>query len=152
MDRHGVFGRPRVAGGDGVVNRLVVGLQPGPVLRPGQVREPGFEEPPEQIQDHLPEDRVARRPGDGGMEVESLLRRLEDKDRWVAELGRHLAGQTTLEDAALAAKQATRNFAKRQLTWLRNQVAADCVIEASYGPKGRDKALSFVGEFLAAGG
>ncbi|MEE8213097.1 MAG: tRNA dimethylallyltransferase, partial [Alphaproteobacteria bacterium] len=70
----------------------------------------------------------------------------------VPELGRHLAGQTTLDAAALAAKQATRNFAKRQLTWLRNQVAADCVIEAAYGPKGRDKAFSFVSEFLAAGG
>ena len=70
----------------------------------------------------------------------------------VPELGRHLAGQTTLEDAALAAKQATRNFAKRQLTWLRNQVAADCVFEDVYGPEGRDKAFSFISEFLTARG
>ena len=91
-------------------------------------------------------------------EVKALMARRLDpglpamKALGVPELGRHLAGQTTLEDAALAAKQATRNFAKRQLTWLRNQVAADCVIEAAYGPEGRDKAFSFVSEFLAAGG
>ena len=91
-------------------------------------------------------------------EVKALIARRLDprlpamKALGVPELGRHLAGQTTLEDAALAAKQATRNFAKRQLTWLRNQVAADCVIEDAYGPEGRDKAFSFVSEFLAARG
>ena len=70
----------------------------------------------------------------------------------VQELGRHLRGEMTLEDAAQAGKQATRNFAKRQLTWLRNQVVADCVIEAAYGPGHRDKAFSFVRDFLAASG
>ena len=91
-------------------------------------------------------------------EVKALIARRLDpglpamKALGVPELGRHLAGQTTLEDAALAAKQATRNFAKRQLTWLRNQVAADCVIEDAYGPEGRDKAFSFVSKFLAAKG
>ncbi|HEX8470286.1 MAG TPA: tRNA (adenosine(37)-N6)-dimethylallyltransferase MiaA, partial [Brevundimonas sp.] len=33
----------------------------------------------------------------------------------------HLAGETTLEAAVDAARQATRNYAKRQLTWFRNQ-------------------------------
>ncbi|MCH7864744.1 MAG: tRNA (adenosine(37)-N6)-dimethylallyltransferase MiaA, partial [Proteobacteria bacterium] len=37
----------------------------------------------------------------------------------VRELGRHLAGGISLQEASGAAKQATRNFAKRQLTWLR---------------------------------
>jgi tRNA dimethylallyltransferase len=35
------------------------------------------------------------------------------------QLWRHLAGECTLEQAAEAARQATRNLAKRQLTWLR---------------------------------
>ena len=35
------------------------------------------------------------------------------------QLWQHLAGVTTLEEAVAAAKQATRNLAKRQLTWLR---------------------------------
>lgn len=39
----------------------------------------------------------------------------------VRELAAHLAGETTLEQALDALKQATRNYAKRQLTWFRNQ-------------------------------
>jgi tRNA dimethylallyltransferase len=40
-----------------------------------------------------------------------------------AELIAHLQGRLTLEQAAAAAKQATRNYAKRQLTWIRNRMA-----------------------------
>lgn len=39
----------------------------------------------------------------------------------VRELAAYLAGGTTLADATDAMKQATRNYAKRQLTWFRNQ-------------------------------
>ena len=39
----------------------------------------------------------------------------------VRELGEHLAGLRTLDEATAALKQATRNYAKRQLTWFRNQ-------------------------------
>lgn len=39
----------------------------------------------------------------------------------VRELAAHLAGELTLDQAAGALKQATRNYAKRQLTWFRNQ-------------------------------
>ena len=67
----------------------------------------------------------------------------------VGELGRHLAGEISLEDASGAAKKGTRHFAKRQLTWLRNQVSADLVIEDFYGPDHREKAVSFVRGFLA---
>ncbi|WP_421728955.1 tRNA (adenosine(37)-N6)-dimethylallyltransferase MiaA [Brevundimonas sp.] len=41
----------------------------------------------------------------------------------VREFASHLAGETTLDDAIEAARQATRNYAKRQLTWFRNQTA-----------------------------
>ena len=37
------------------------------------------------------------------------------------ELAAYLRGQATLEDATEKAQQATRNYAKRQLTWTRNQ-------------------------------
>jgi tRNA dimethylallyltransferase len=37
------------------------------------------------------------------------------------ELAAHLNGETTLAEAIDAARQATRNYAKRQLTWFRNQ-------------------------------
>ncbi|MES2861528.1 MAG: tRNA (adenosine(37)-N6)-dimethylallyltransferase MiaA [Pseudomonadota bacterium] len=39
----------------------------------------------------------------------------------VRELAAHLSGETTLERARTAMQQATRNYAKRQLTWFRNQ-------------------------------
>jgi len=43
----------------------------------------------------------------------------------VAELSRHLAGAQSLEAAIARAQQATRNYAKRQMTWLRTQVSWD---------------------------
>lgn len=39
----------------------------------------------------------------------------------VRELTAHLAGDLSLLDAVAAVKQSTRNYAKRQLTWFRNQ-------------------------------
>lgn len=39
----------------------------------------------------------------------------------VPELARHLRGEWSLDEARDKAQQATRNYAKRQLTWLRNQ-------------------------------
>lgn len=39
----------------------------------------------------------------------------------VRELAAHLEGELSLEDAVAAVKQSTRNYAKRQLTWFRNQ-------------------------------
>lgn len=38
------------------------------------------------------------------------------------ELSAYLRGETTLEQAVILAQQATRNYAKRQMTWLRNQL------------------------------
>jgi tRNA dimethylallyltransferase len=40
----------------------------------------------------------------------------------VPEFGRHLAGKCDLATALAAAQQATRRYAKRQLTWFRNQL------------------------------
>ncbi|MBE7220274.1 MAG: tRNA (adenosine(37)-N6)-dimethylallyltransferase MiaA [Caulobacteraceae bacterium] len=39
------------------------------------------------------------------------------------ELGRHLAGEIPLAEAAELARRETRRYAKRQLTWFRNQAA-----------------------------
>lgn len=41
----------------------------------------------------------------------------------VREFAAHLAGETTLAAAVEATRQATRNYAKRQLTWFRNQTS-----------------------------
>lgn len=40
----------------------------------------------------------------------------------VPELSAYLSGEISLEDATAKAQQATRNYAKRQLTWFRNQL------------------------------
>jgi tRNA dimethylallyltransferase len=39
----------------------------------------------------------------------------------VRELAAYLAGEIGRDEAIDALKQATRNYAKRQLTWFRNQ-------------------------------
>jgi tRNA dimethylallyltransferase len=38
------------------------------------------------------------------------------------ELMAHLAGETTLAEAMDRARAATRRYAKRQMTWMRNQM------------------------------
>ena len=57
------------------------------------------------------------------------------------ELAAHLAGETTLEAATAAAQQATRRFAKRQMTWLRHQVTADAVFFEQYSERIRRRNL-----------
>lgn len=42
----------------------------------------------------------------------------------VRELAAHLAGEQSMEEAIAAAQQETRRYAKRQMTWLRNQTPA----------------------------
>ncbi len=72
--------------------------------------------------------RVARMVEDGAVEeVRALVARRLDPDLpamkavGVREFAAHLAGETTLDEAVEAVRQATRNYAKRQLTWFRNQ-------------------------------
>ncbi|MBU1326266.1 MAG: tRNA (adenosine(37)-N6)-dimethylallyltransferase MiaA [Alphaproteobacteria bacterium] len=60
-------------------------------------------------------------------EVRALMRRRLDpelpamKAVGVRDFAAHLKGKVTLDDAMDAVRQATRNYAKRQLTWFRNQ-------------------------------
>jgi tRNA dimethylallyltransferase len=64
-------------------------------------------------------------------EVESLLARKLDPNLpvmraiGVPELGAHLRGEVTLEDAVAAGQRATRNYAKRQYTWFAHQPPPD---------------------------
>ena len=66
----------------------------------------------------------------------------------VSQLSRYIIGEISLDNAVVAAKQATRNLAKRQLTWLRNQVSPDYVVEGFYGPDQRDGVKAAVAELL----
>ena len=72
--------------------------------------------------------RVAHMVEAGALdEVRALLARGLDpalpamKAVGVREFAAHLAGETSLAAAVEATRQATRNYAKRQLTWFRNQ-------------------------------
>jgi tRNA dimethylallyltransferase len=74
--------------------------------------------------------RVARMVEDGAVEeVSRLVARGLDpalpamKAVGVREFAACLAGETTLASAIEATRHATRNYAKRQLTWFRNQTA-----------------------------
>jgi len=54
----------------------------------------------------------------------------------VPQLAAHLRGETSLEAAVAAGQQATRNYVKRQMTWLRNQSPANTQI-LQFGADGR---------------
>ncbi len=62
-------------------------------------------------------------------EVEALMARRLDKSLpaikaiGVSELARHLAGEASLDQSIAEAKTRTRRFAKRQMTWIRGQMA-----------------------------
>ncbi|MCP4393693.1 MAG: tRNA (adenosine(37)-N6)-dimethylallyltransferase MiaA [Alphaproteobacteria bacterium] len=52
----------------------------------------------------------------------------------VPEVIDYLNGNINIDEAISKASQTTRNYAKRQLTWLRNQVKADITIENGISP------------------
>jgi tRNA dimethylallyltransferase len=54
------------------------------------------------------------------------------KAHGVPELLRHLAGEISIEEAAHRAILVTGQYAKRQATWLRHQMAKDYVLEEPY--------------------
>ncbi len=62
----------------------------------------------------------------------------------VPELAAHLAGDLTLEEAVEKAKQTTRNFAKRQMTWFRNQIEKPDAVFAQYSERINQKIFSKV--------
>ncbi len=48
------------------------------------------------------------------------------------ELLRHLRGEIALDAAILSAMQATRRYAKRQMTWFRHQMVADLILNEQF--------------------
>lgn len=74
------------------------------------------------------------------------------KSLGVPEFLGHLAGDVSLDDAVAKAKQATRNFAKRQSTWFRHQLRPDLAIDG-FGDAAAalDAAAAATEAFLAAG-
>ncbi|MEL7196996.1 MAG: tRNA (adenosine(37)-N6)-dimethylallyltransferase MiaA [Pseudomonadota bacterium] len=87
-------------------------------------------------------------------EVEALLaRNLDDglpvlRAIGVPELSEYLAGRLSMADAIIGAQQSTRNYAKRQFTWFRNQLDAEWPrIAINDGNKQIDLTVIFAGLF-----
>jgi len=64
----------------------------------------------------------------------------------VPELARYLSGDSDLADTEAAFVQATRRFAKRQMTWFRHQIAADLVVDAQFSESLMPRIFRFVRE------
>lgn len=68
------------------------------------------------------------------------------------ELQAHLRGDLSLDEAVARAQRATRQFAKRQRTWVRHQIAPDCLIETRYSEELFFKIKVLISSFLGHGG
>lgn len=87
-------------------------------------------------------------------EVRALLELGLDKDLpvmkavGVPELIAHLNGEITLAKAVELAKTASRQYAKRQLTWARHQQSGEICTIAQYSESSRGKIFAFINQFL----
>ena len=66
----------------------------------------------------------------------------------VTEFADYLAGNRAFDEALAAAQQATRNYAKRQMTWFRNQIVADMMITTQFSVSLLPEIFSFIRHFL----
>jgi tRNA dimethylallyltransferase len=62
----------------------------------------------------------------------------------VRELARHLAGEVPLEEALRQAQQASRRYAKRQLTWLRHQIILGKIMNAQFSESIKEETFAFI--------
>jgi tRNA dimethylallyltransferase len=70
----------------------------------------------------------------------------------VPQLLRHLQGEFSLAEAILLGQQATRNYAKRQVTWFRHQLAADLVLSEQFSERLLHCSRQFInGQLLTRG-
>ena len=91
-------------------------------------------------------------------DVEALLARRLDpalpamKALGVPELAAHLAGSLGLDEATARAAQATRHYAKRQLTWFRHQMPAAQPIAEQFSESLPARIFPFIRRFLLTHG
>ncbi len=70
----------------------------------------------------------------------------------VAELLRHLDGDLDLETAVGKAKTASRQLAKRQMTWFRRQIRTDLIVDEKFSERDNERIFSFIRKFLLTPG
>jgi len=68
------------------------------------------------------------------------------------ELFRHLRGEIALDAAIAAGQQATRRYAKRQITWFRHQLDADLTCVEQYSESFSHSTRHFIDQFLLTSG
>lgn len=69
----------------------------------------------------------------------------------VAELSAYLRGELSLADALGLAQQATRRYAKRQLTWFRHQLIPELRIDEKFSESLLEKIFAFIRSDLLTG-
>nr|WP_242480614.1 tRNA (adenosine(37)-N6)-dimethylallyltransferase MiaA [Rhodovibrio sodomensis] len=105
------------------------------------------------------DDRLAWMAENGGLdEVRGLLDRDLPGDLpamkavGVPQLARYLRGEAAYTDALATAQQATRQFAKRQLTWLRTQTPKDAdkaaIVHAQFSKSAQAVLFNEIREFI----
>ena len=88
----------------------------------------------------LEEGALDEVPSLAGMNLDPELPAM--KALGVPGLLRHIRGEASREEALAGLQQATRNYAKRQLTWLNHQISADLTIFEQYSESFREKIFS----------
>jgi len=110
-------------------------------------------DPPREALYAAIEDRFERMVERGALEE---VRRLIDLDPslpamkavGLKELSAYLRGETDLPEAVRQAKQASRNYAKRQVTWFRHQLPDALRVPAQFSESLSQKIFSFIRQFL----
>lgn len=69
----------------------------------------------------------------------------------VAEFSAHLRGELSLTDALSLAQQATRRYAKRQLTWFRHQLIPEMMVKEKLSESLLEKIFAFIRSDLLTG-
>jgi tRNA dimethylallyltransferase len=69
----------------------------------------------------------------------------------VPELLRHLRGEIALDEAIALATQATRRYAKRQMTWFRHQMTPDLILNEQFSESLLHCSRHFIDHFLLTG-
>lgn len=124
---------------------------------PPQGPPPGFAftvivlQPPRAVLVRRIEDRFEAMVAAGAMEeVRALLTAEPPADApllkavGAPELAAAARGEMSLAEAVEAAKIATRQYAKRQVTWLRRQIVPDLMLEEQYSEKLRERVFAFI--------
>jgi tRNA dimethylallyltransferase len=62
----------------------------------------------------------------------------------VRDLAAYVRGETTLAEAVRGGQKASRNYAKRQLTWLRHQIVPDLVVPEQYSERCQERICTFI--------